>query len=240
LTKTAELADFVLPAQAPTEREGTFTSGERRLQRFYQVAHPKGETKADFDIAAEIGTRFGLSIQGKHPSLVFPQICQEIPTFNGLTYQKLAEVSEQWPIIGRNDLYYGGTGYANYQGLGVQLEYSENLEIQELKLPALPNGDLIAIPITELFDLGTMVIPSNVIHSRLADPYITINPEDAKVQKTTEGMTVSIDVNGILAEVNVITDKDVPVGYAFLPLSCGIPINKPTEIKIRIAETVAT
>ena len=35
--------------------------------------------------------------------------------------QKLAEVVEQWPIIGREDLYYGGTGYKNSQGLGVQL-----------------------------------------------------------------------------------------------------------------------
>ena len=35
LTETAKLADVVLPAQPFTEREGTFTSGERRVQRFY-------------------------------------------------------------------------------------------------------------------------------------------------------------------------------------------------------------
>ncbi len=34
-TETAKMADVVLPAQAYTEREGTFTSGERRVQRFY-------------------------------------------------------------------------------------------------------------------------------------------------------------------------------------------------------------
>ncbi len=33
-TATTEIADVVLPAQAFTEREGTFTSGERRVQRF--------------------------------------------------------------------------------------------------------------------------------------------------------------------------------------------------------------
>ena len=35
LTETAKLADVVLPASAYTEREGTYTSAERRVQRFY-------------------------------------------------------------------------------------------------------------------------------------------------------------------------------------------------------------
>ena len=41
--------------------------------------------------------------------------------FSGVSYLKLAEVTEQWPIVGRRDLYYGGTTYENKQGLGVQL-----------------------------------------------------------------------------------------------------------------------
>ena len=53
-TATAELADVVLPAQAYTERDGTFTSGERRVQRFYPAVPPLGETKADYAITAEI------------------------------------------------------------------------------------------------------------------------------------------------------------------------------------------
>src|SRR5690606_11939769 len=35
LTETAALADVVLPAQSWAEREGTFASGERRVQRYY-------------------------------------------------------------------------------------------------------------------------------------------------------------------------------------------------------------
>ena len=35
LTETASMADVVLPVQSFIEREGTFTSGERRVQRFY-------------------------------------------------------------------------------------------------------------------------------------------------------------------------------------------------------------
>lgn len=240
LTETAELADIVLPAQAHTEREGTFTSGERRLQRFYPVTYPRGEAKADFDIAAEIGKRLGLSLKGRFPSMVFSQLSEEIPGYKGLTYQKLAEVCDQWPIIGQEDLYYGGTTYANKQGLGVKLQPLGGEGVQELQTPALPQGDLIAIPITKLYDHGTMMIPSEVIRSHLTKPFIALNPTDAQVQKATDGMTVNIGVNGDLAPVIVIIDDNVPTGFALVPRSCGIPIPKPTRIKIRIAETFET
>ncbi len=42
LTETARLADVVLPAQSFIEREGTFTSGERRVQRFYPAVSSTG------------------------------------------------------------------------------------------------------------------------------------------------------------------------------------------------------
>ncbi|KAA3664676.1 MAG: NADH dehydrogenase (quinone) subunit G, partial [Chloroflexi bacterium] len=35
LTETAKMADVILPAQSWAERDGTFTSGERRVQRYY-------------------------------------------------------------------------------------------------------------------------------------------------------------------------------------------------------------
>jgi len=42
LTATAKLADVVLPVQAFTEREGTYTSGERRVQRYYPAVPAGG------------------------------------------------------------------------------------------------------------------------------------------------------------------------------------------------------
>ena len=40
LTQTARLADVVLPVQSFVEREGSYTSGERRVQRFYPAVQP--------------------------------------------------------------------------------------------------------------------------------------------------------------------------------------------------------
>jgi NADH-quinone oxidoreductase subunit G len=49
------------------------------------------------------------------------KIAATVQAFSGISFGKLAETTEQWPIIGRNDLYYGGTSYQNVQGLGVHL-----------------------------------------------------------------------------------------------------------------------
>ena len=121
LTETAKLADIVLPAQAYTERDGSYTSGERRVQRFYPAVPAIGETKADYAITALIAKELSLGLESHSVSLVMDKIAAAAPVFAGITYGKLSEVTEQWPIIGRSDLYYGGTSYQNSQGLGVHL-----------------------------------------------------------------------------------------------------------------------
>jgi NADH-quinone oxidoreductase subunit G len=234
LTETARLADIVLPAQAPTEREGTFTSGERRVQRLYPVTLPRGDAKADFDIAARIGAKLGIKLKGDFPSLVFPQLCAETAGYSGLSYHKLGAVKEQWPIMGRADLYYGGTGYQNKQGLGVQLPLVDDQVLPSVKTPNLPAGNLIGVPVTKLYDHGTMVVPSKVLHPRLVEPFISLNPADAEAQKATDGMTVNVSINGSFAPAVVIIDENVPAGFALIPRSCGIGINEPTNIEIKV------
>jgi len=56
LTPTAQLADFVLPAAAFAERDGSFTNAERRVQRFRAARNASGESRADWQILAELGS----------------------------------------------------------------------------------------------------------------------------------------------------------------------------------------
>lgn len=128
-TETASLADVVFPAQAFTERDGSYTSGERRVQRFYPATPPLGESRADFAIAAAVAAAAGLEVEGRSALLVMDKIAAAVPAFAGISYGKLAEVTEQWPIVGRSDLYYGGTTYENRQGLGVHLQTLERANV---------------------------------------------------------------------------------------------------------------
>ena len=60
LTKTAELADVVLPASASwCESEGTVTSSERRVQRVRKALELPEGARDDIEILGEIARRLG-------------------------------------------------------------------------------------------------------------------------------------------------------------------------------------
>ncbi|MFD0546582.1 molybdopterin oxidoreductase family protein [Streptomyces mexicanus] len=60
LTRTAELADVVLPATAGwAETEGTTTNSERRVQRVRRAVTPPGEAREDIDILCDVAARLG-------------------------------------------------------------------------------------------------------------------------------------------------------------------------------------
>ena len=60
LTKTAEMADVVLPAAAAwAETEGTVTNSERRVQRVRKALDPPGEARDDLEIVCQLAERLG-------------------------------------------------------------------------------------------------------------------------------------------------------------------------------------
>jgi NADH-quinone oxidoreductase subunit G len=237
LTETARLADVVLPTQPFTEREGTFTTGERRVQRYYPgVVHP--EYKPDYAITAAISKLVGVNVEAA-PLRIFNRLAAKIPAFKDLSYRLLAQVSEQWPIVGRSDLYYGGTSYANAQGLGVQLAYpsqSPSLAWPEVPGVYLPEGQLLAVPITILYDRGQTVIPSELLQQRIPPAHIAVNPENARYLNITDGAKVQFAIDGASVEVLLHVKDQVPLGVALVPRSLGVPINSPVPIEIKVVD----
>ncbi len=102
LTKTAELADVVLPAAAAwAETEGTVTNSERRVQRVRKALEPPGEARDDlaiiFDLARRLG---GRSEDWGEPSAeaVWNEVRRVSPVHAGMSYARLeAEGGLQWP-----------------------------------------------------------------------------------------------------------------------------------------------
>ena len=233
LTETANLAEVVLPAQAYTEREGSFTSAERRVQRFYPALPPRGETRADFAITAAIAKELGLELEGRSASLVMDKLAASVKTFAGFTYRKLAEVTEQWPIVGRNDLYYGGTTYENKQGLGVQLALNAPAPIPSISVEFLrPDEDQwLAVPVTRLYDRGITVTTSELLRAHIGEAAVLLHPDTAKKLGVAAGEQVK--VNGFRAEVRL--DATVPASVALLPRSIGFPINAPAVAELKKA-----
>ena len=241
-TKTTALANVILPAQTLFEREGSYTSGERRVQRFYPAVPPRGETRADFSITSQLGAKAGIDLEGTSAALVMKQIGENVPAFKGITYQALSQVVEQYPIIARDDLYYGGTSYENKQGIGVQLaglKEGDEIAIPQVDSPQHPElskGSLLAVPINRLYDQGQLITKSEVLQNLLPKPYVVLNTEDAESLNISEGSNVSLSLLTDGQPVNVKVDASVPAGVVLVPRSMGIPIEKPTAVTLSPAE----
>jgi NADH-quinone oxidoreductase subunit G len=236
-TATTRMADVVFPVLAFTEREGTYTTGERRVQRFYPAVPAPADLKTDYEVTAELGTRIGIQLEARAASLVFRNAAAETPLYNGLTYQKLNETTEQWPIIGRPDVYYGGTSYANKQGLGVQLPL---LPAEGVEIPATQNAEILKpvghelaiYPINKLYDKGITITTSPLLTPHLASPVLKVNPVTAKGMMLTDGMQIMLPVNGEGFTVEIMLDETVPEGSGLIPRSVGIPVYKPLIAEI--------
>jgi NADH-quinone oxidoreductase subunit G len=238
-TGTTQLADVVLPAQAFTEREGSFTSGERRVQRFYPAVPAPGEARPDFAITAGLAQQANLELESVSAGSLMNKIAAKYPSFAGISYASLSEVVDQWPLVGRGDIYYGGTSYANMQGLGIQLarvEMGSLPEMRSVESKRPSETELLAVPISRLYDRGQTVLPSaDLLQMHMGDASLLLHPDTADRFHLKAGGMANVNIHATAYKVKVLVDENVPASIALLPRSMGIPIHAPALIRLKAA-----
>jgi formate dehydrogenase major subunit len=99
LTKTAALADVVLPAAAGwAESDGTVTSSERRVQVMRKALDPPGEAKDDVAILCLVANTMGHPWGVPTAEEVWDELRGLSPMHGGMSYERLeAHGGLQWP-----------------------------------------------------------------------------------------------------------------------------------------------
>ena len=98
-SKTCQFANVIFPASPSLEKEGTFTSTERRIQRLYQVFEPLEGSRPDWRIIQGLANHLGAKWNYQHPSEIYQEIASLTPLFAGVTYERLEGYkSLQWPV----------------------------------------------------------------------------------------------------------------------------------------------
>jgi NADH-quinone oxidoreductase subunit G len=238
LTETAKLAGVVLPASAYTEREGTFTSAERRVQRFYPAVPARPGTKSDFTLTADIAGFAGMELEGRSALLVFNKLAEAVYNFSNVFYGDLAKAMEQYPLIGRGDLYYGGTTYENTHGIGVHLCMQESSVAGITPRPVLrpKENELLAVPASRVYDRGTTMTAATLLEARTGGPLVAVHPATAGKLGLAEGEPARVSLNGSDYEVVVELDDSLSTGVVLVYRSFGIPIFEPVPVSIAAAE----
>lgn len=178
-TATTEFADVVLPAGCYAEKDGTFTSTERRVQRVRKAAEPVGESRADWEILCEIGKRAGASgLDYASPSEIMDEIATVTPTYGGITYDRIDGLGLQWPVP---DVNHPGTPvlheerFTRGNGLFSPAEYRPPAEVPDDEYPFVLSTGRCYFH----FHTGTMTRRSRVLDREERFPYVEVNAADA-------------------------------------------------------------
>ena len=92
MTKTAELADVLLPATSWGEHAGVFTCADRGFQRFGKAIEPSGNVRRDWEIISLLATEMGYPMHYEDNQQIWDEMRELCPLFYGVTYEKMGEM----------------------------------------------------------------------------------------------------------------------------------------------------
>ncbi len=190
-TDTCKYAHAVLPAAAYAEKDGTFTNTERRVQRVRRALNPPGEARDDWWILCEVARRMGYEMSYKNSEEIFEELRKLTPQYAGITYKRIETVGIQWPCPtedhpGTPILHVGKI--ARGKGLFTPIEYKPPVE--------QPDEEYTFILTTGRnyyhYHTGTMTRQCMVCNFYVPEPYLEMNPDDARELGLNDGDAVKV------------------------------------------------
>lgn len=244
LTETAKFADVVLPAACFAEKEGTYTSTERRVQIGYKAIEPPGEAKADWEIIQKIAYKMGFSWNYTSPQEIFEEMRKITPIYKGITYEKI-EIKDgvQWPCKDEKEegaRFLHKDKFARGKGRFYAVHYKKPFEQPDEEYPYILTTGRIYFH----FHSGSMTRRSENLKEEINTAFVEINPEDAKKLRIKEGEIVKVKSKRGEIKVRVKIKKEIKEKVIFIPFhfaesaanilthSCLDPLAKIPEYKV--------
>ena len=179
-TPTTEYADVILPAASYAEKDGTFTSTERRVQRVRKAIEPVGQSRSDWEILCDVARRAGYDqMSYNSASEIMDEVAALTPIYGGVSFERIDQVGLQWPCPDKD---HPGTPVLHAGkfscGLGMfsPAEYRPSVELPDKDYPFLLSTGRCYFH----FHTGTMTRRSRLLDREERFPYVEISLEDAK------------------------------------------------------------
>lgn len=241
-SETCKYADVVLPASPSLEKDGTFTSTERRIQRLYRVFEPLGQSAPDWEILQRIANRLGAEWTYGHPSEIMREAASLTPLFAGVSYERLEGYNSlQWPVEqdGKDTplLFTEKFPFPDGKAQFHPVEWIEPSEQASEEFPFhLNNGRLL-----EHFEQGSMTYRSPGIQEMTPVNFVEVSPELARRRNFTDGSVVTVRSPYGEATVGVVVTDRVQGDQLYMPMnSTKQPVNRLTSSHVdRATDTPA-
>ncbi len=217
LNETSEFADVVLPTPFLIEREGTVTTGERRVRRVYRVLDPPGTARQDWEFLQELARLFGYEWGWKSWRDVFREIVERVEGYHHLSVERAERGEDQ---------------FADKE---IKFKRFSPIRGRIIDYPGYPYR-LVTARTYFHFNTGDVTMKIDLLRAH-ADEYFLMNPEDLRELGNPSEVELASPVGRI--RVKVRGDERVPpktvIGkfyYADIPVNVLVPpdVDPDTDI----------
>jgi predicted molibdopterin-dependent oxidoreductase YjgC len=199
MTHIGSYAQVILPGASFAEKDGTFTSMERRIQRVQKAILPVGDSRPDWKILSDLSTKMGYSMGYQSPAEIMEEIASLVPIYAGVTYSNLEKEGIQWSS--KNGL----------KKKFLPIEYNGPAEQPDEKYPLwiMPRG------FHYHYGIGTTTKRAMGLAKVFPDSCIEVHPEDATKAGLEQGGKVKVVSPRGEVETICKISQAVPKGVAY-------------------------
>ena len=190
LSETAELADVVLPAFGWSEKDGTYTNLERRIQLLRKAVNNTSGMD-DWRIISSVSNKMGYKIGYSRVEDIMKEISRVSPLYKDMTYSEIEKGKCLWP----------------YNGEPLRGVISE-IPLTEEKAREY-NGNLYLATERVLFHSGTLSRRSPALRKIAPEPTLKIGVHHAEKLGLQEGGNVTVSTAGGSINVSVSIDNTI-------------------------------
>jgi formate dehydrogenase alpha subunit len=205
MSETAKLADVILPGASFAEKDGTFSSSERRVQRVRKAIEPIGDSRPDWWIICEVSKRMGYKMYYSNPEQIFNEMASLTPSYGGINYERIEHTGLQWPCP---TLDHPGTpilhtkSFTRGKGLFKAIEHTPPAEMPDEEYPYLLSTGRI------LYHYNVTTRYSSALDAHRPEEMAMLHPADAATLSVRTGDKVRVTSRRGSVETKVnVTDK---------------------------------
>lgn len=204
LTDSSRLADVVLPAEGFSEKEGTVTNVEGRVQKVARVVPGPGQSRADWSILDDIAARMGRPLGLESAESISKEISTVAAAYEGVTWD-VVQAARDGVVV----------PFENAPAIGAQL-----LSYIPADTPGkTQSGEFVLHYARTMFDDGVLLRHGLSLAELAPGARAHLHPDDARRLGLKEESIVDVKTSAGSARLPVRIDDSLIHGVVYVPFN---------------------